>query len=489
MSDPIRNSPSRISSDSSVPVEAHSLPTTPSAGSHSSSVESPYGDGGAKMLKTAGVIADQVSLPPSPKSREEITLKGRNFTVLGEGAAKLVLQGTDPSDVNKVFLIAKNQGKVSEIQTEVSTVQSIKQAIDFNVIVDDVKARYEKNPGAYQESKEALNKSLNALSTDYTIDKLQALCRSDKLTAQKEMMERTGCNTLEAKELLAVLGHPAYVSEGKEQCDIDALKANALQRQSNLAVDLEVVPEDVLGTYAVVSTKAMGDLEGLMKSNELSFADRASICDQVKEAVKQMHAAGFVHGDLKPDNFLVYKDADGKCIVKLSDFGKTRPISPGEELSRFGNPRFVGPENKTSKPGEVYAVGLIGLRVMEEPFLEGTESLAEPFRQVASPLRAKEGRRGIEKFLLNSSASAQVETKSALGKIVRMVNIVRSTSDSKQVQKEVFSYIQELTGHLVGRLESAPSQQEREGIQSCIDQLSFLHDALNSNPRERPALL
>ena len=51
---------------------------------------------------------------------------------------------------------------------------------------------------------------------------------------------------------------------------------------------------------------------------------------QIVEGVRHIHAAGYIHRDLKPDNTLV--GADG--LVKLCDFGCAAPISSTAHLHR-----------------------------------------------------------------------------------------------------------------------------------------------------------
>ncbi|KAG8527747.1 uncharacterized protein KY384_007901 [Bacidia gigantensis] len=68
----------------------------------------------------------------------------------------------------------------------------------------------------------------------------------------------------------------------------------------------------------------LGDLYNFLKTDlgkELSVDERLKICENIGEAISEMHSYNVIHGDLKPENVLVYKDRTDMYHVKVIDFG------------------------------------------------------------------------------------------------------------------------------------------------------------------------
>ncbi len=105
-------------------------------------------------------------------------------------------------------------------------------------------------------------------------------------------------------------------------------------------------------------------LEGMLQSGE-SFAGRRvlEIGFEVASALEAVHAAGMVHGDLKPGNLMLARDSR----VKVLDFGlarpSTRPSSNREDVDFSATLQYAPPEllakGTLDERGDVYALGVV----------------------------------------------------------------------------------------------------------------------------------
>jgi len=84
---------------------------------------------------------------------------------------------------------------------------------------------------------------------------------------------------------------------------------------------------------------------------------------QVCKGLAAAHAASIVHRDVKPENLIMTRVADGREVVKLVDFGVSAMLAAGHGAERgpTGTPHYMAPEQILSKPFDrrldVYALG------------------------------------------------------------------------------------------------------------------------------------
>lgn len=87
-----------------------------------------------------------------------------------------------------------------------------------------------------------------------------------------------------------------------------------------------------------------------------SLLDTIDTFIQVAQGMKAMHAMGYVHCDMKPNN--VIRSDSG--VVKIIDFGQSCPIGTVKERIQ-GTPDFIAPEQVNRKPvtvqTDVYNLG------------------------------------------------------------------------------------------------------------------------------------
>lgn len=136
---------------------------------------------------------------------------------------------------------------------------------------------------------------------------------------------------------------------------------------------------------------AMEYLEGRSLSEELKDrgqleADRAvHIAKQVCRALREAHALGVVHRDIKPGNVFLVRRDDDDDFVKVLDFGLVKDTSGPEQEHHtqigqiMGSPRYMAPEQVQGKAvdgrTDIYSVGamLFAMLAGRPPFDKATD--------------------------------------------------------------------------------------------------------------------
>ncbi|MBI3281316.1 MAG: serine/threonine protein kinase, partial [Acidobacteria bacterium] len=105
------------------------------------------------------------------------------------------------------------------------------------------------------------------------------------------------------------------------------------------------------------------------------------IARQICRGLEAAHSAGILHRDLKSNNVMLVKRADGSLRAVITDFGLARPLShrTGPASSAVsGTPNYIAPERwkgGTATPAsDVYALGVILYEMLAGslPFAHGT---------------------------------------------------------------------------------------------------------------------
>ena len=114
--------------------------------------------------------------------------------------------------------------------------------------------------------------------------------------------------------------------------------------------------------YYVMPYIAHGTLKDRLAQGPLNAQEAGSVLAQVADALQFLHAAGFVHRDVKPSNLL----QDETNYIWLADFGLVRAMEGGSDLTRtgylLGTPSYMAPElekAQASASSDVYSLGVV----------------------------------------------------------------------------------------------------------------------------------
>lgn len=104
------------------------------------------------------------------------------------------------------------------------------------------------------------------------------------------------------------------------------------------------------------------DLEAALEQSGAFAPKRAvEVIDGIAEALERAHAAGVVHGGLKPRNVFL-TPSDGRLVVKVLDFGAARLAGGVDKGVIVGNPFYMAPEQfggNADERTDVYSLGVI----------------------------------------------------------------------------------------------------------------------------------
>ena len=130
----------------------------------------------------------------------------------------------------------------------------------------------------------------------------------------------------------------------------------------NLAIDM-AVDNNENGAYSAKECKA--DFTKTLNDKAIgNLSEALNFAYDMLNGLAELHEAGYAHGDLKPDNVLKFEEAE-KPILKLADFGKSKPLKENESEIMLGNARYSPPEQRLSFKGDVYGMGLLLIRTFE----------------------------------------------------------------------------------------------------------------------------
>jgi tetratricopeptide (TPR) repeat protein len=130
------------------------------------------------------------------------------------------------------------------------------------------------------------------------------------------------------------------------------------------------------GGYYVAMELVDGVALGRLGTVDLPVGALVTLMRQVLDALANMHARGILHRDIKPDNILVARQADGQLVAKISDFGiaadtQTDATSLTQPGTLIGTPMYMAPEQMQGRGRDTPALDLYPIGVMLYELVSG----------------------------------------------------------------------------------------------------------------------
>ena len=116
----------------------------------------------------------------------------------------------------------------------------------------------------------------------------------------------------------------------------------------------------------------------LAKERRISAERTLEILEQAGNALQAAHERGYVHRDVKPGNIMITQAADGRPVVKLTDFGiaKAADAAPVTRSGMvMGTAHYIAPEqalgHEAEPASDVYSLAVVGYECLagRRPFL------------------------------------------------------------------------------------------------------------------------
>jgi serine/threonine-protein kinase len=163
--------------------------------------------------------------------------------------------------------------------------------------------------------------------------------------------------------------HPELVSSRRNVVRF-ALEARIAARMlSRHAVAVLGLAVTAAGVPCIVYERLHGETLGarIARTGGVCLAETLEIVKQTSRALGRAHAIGVIHRDVKPDNIFLTRDAGGRLLVKLLDFGIAEAADNQGRYAHCqlaGTPEYMAPEAllgmcDVDARADVYALGVV----------------------------------------------------------------------------------------------------------------------------------
>ncbi len=158
-----------------------------------------------------------------------------------------------------------------------------------------------------------------------------------------------GRDTALDREVAVKLMHPHLAARAESRARFSR-EARAVARLShpNIVEIYDYAGDEAQESYLVTEFVRGRTLRAYAEEVGLGFPEvGALVARALADALCHAHSAGVIHRDLKPENVMVCEE-QGRCAVKLADFGIARILASDERMTMtgalVGSPNHMAPE-------------------------------------------------------------------------------------------------------------------------------------------------
>jgi|GEM_PF-6743209 len=237
-----------------------------------------------------------------------------------------------------------------------------------------------------------------------------------------------------------------------QRCKDISKKLSLINEELHLYLKMDEAPSEqqVRGKYTLIVDKASGDLEKTIEQAGTNWdKDRAiKAMKQIIAGMKNLHDVGFIHGDFKLDNILVFSKGEGiEPIYKITDFGKSLEVTRNQIGLYRGNSIFASPEAEqkweSSAKGEVFSVALgciqlLGTSLRQEGKPSDLQGIKKLLHEDPSIRRSIKGQNRIKKLW------KRIKLFTLYFFCVRLLG--RPDSRAENISKKIHEYVDNMEG-------------------------------------------
>ena len=241
---------------------------------------------------------------------------------------------------------------------------------------------------------------------------------------------------------------PVQKRQEKERELVARLRSKGLDKRIALPIHERQVDANGRTFIVQVFEKYDGALSDLYKTDaykKLGFQQKGKLAAELAETIRQLHAAGLFHLDLKSDNILYRLKPDGSIELAVADIGLMRdPVTSGDDGAVRGTPFYISPTaiggDVRDPRNDLYPLGVVFQELMTGDLVrEAAQSEQARPKTPALPVPATDT--AVFNWLLHGSESTPLQYHADLNVLVMPVQT-----------RIAFPYIEENTS-LVNRTE------------------------------------